>query len=169
VFACENNKYGMSTSEEHSSSNTEYFTRGDKIPGLQVNGTDIIASRHATQFARNWVVEGNGPLFMEFVTYRYGGLFFPSMSDSGATYHTCEEIQWMCSTQSPTRGLQRYIEEWGLTSLQELRQLDKEAKAEVDQAIEEAKTSPAHRSKGLWTDIYDKGLPFMWGWEHKEV
>ncbi|KAI6010439.1 Dehydrogenase, E1 component, partial [Pisolithus microcarpus] len=169
VFACENNKYGMSTSEERSSSNTEYFTRGDKIPGLQVNGTDIIASRHATQFARNWVVEGNGPLFMEFVTYRYGGLFFPSMSDSGATYRTREEIQRMCSTQSPTRGLQRYIEEWGLTSLQELRQLDKEAKAEVDQAIEEAKTSPARRSKGLWTDIYDKGPPFMRGRERKEV
>ncbi|KAI6017001.1 hypothetical protein BKA83DRAFT_4128674 [Pisolithus microcarpus] len=90
------------------------------------------------------------------------------MSDSGATYRTREEIQRMCSTQSPTRGLQRYIEEWGLTSLQELRQLDKEAKAEVDQAIEEAKTSPARRSKGLWTDIYDKGPPFMRGRERKE-
>ncbi|KAI6032177.1 hypothetical protein BKA83DRAFT_4122566 [Pisolithus microcarpus] len=61
-----------------------------------------------------------------------------------------------------------YIKEWGLTSLQELRQLDKEAKAEVDQAIEEAKMSPAHHSKGLWTDIYDKGPLFMWGWECKE-
>ncbi|KAI5980974.1 thiamine diphosphate-binding protein [Pisolithus albus] len=177
VFSCENNKYGMSTSEERSSSNTEYFTRGDKIPGLQVNGMDIITSHHAVQFARNWVVEGNGPLFMEFVTYRYGGLvsrpalpinptcdskrrFFPSMSDPGTTYRTREEIQWMRSTQSPTRGLQRYIEEWGLTSPQELRQPDKEAKAEVDQAIEEAKTSPARRSKGLWTGIYDKGPPF---------
>ncbi|KAI6014889.1 Dehydrogenase, E1 component, partial [Pisolithus microcarpus] len=106
VFTCENNKYGMSTSEERSSSNTEYFTQGDKIPGLQVNGMDIIASYHATQFARNWVVEGNSPLFMEFVTYRYAGLFFPSMSDSGATYRTHEEIQQMRSTQSPTCRLQ---------------------------------------------------------------
>ena len=73
VFVCENNKYGMGTSAERSSSNTEYFTRGDKIPGLQVNGMDIIASKHAVQYARKWVTEGNGPLLMEFVTYRYGG------------------------------------------------------------------------------------------------
>jgi pyruvate dehydrogenase E1 component alpha subunit len=35
VFVCENNKYGMGTSAERSSSNTEYLTRGDKIPGIQ--------------------------------------------------------------------------------------------------------------------------------------
>ena len=34
---------------------------------------DIIASRNAVQYARKWVTEGNGPLLMEFVTYRYGG------------------------------------------------------------------------------------------------
>ena len=37
VFVCENNKYGMGTSAERASMNTEYFTRGDKIPGIQVS------------------------------------------------------------------------------------------------------------------------------------
>lgn len=37
VFVCENNKYGMGTSAERSSSNTKYFTRGDLIPGIQVS------------------------------------------------------------------------------------------------------------------------------------
>jgi len=168
VFVCENNKYGMGTPAERSSSNTEYFTRGDKIPGLQVNGMDIIAARQGVEYARKWVTEGNGPLLMEFVTYRYGG---HSMSDPGTTYRTREEVQRMRSTQDPIRGLQRYIEEWGLATEQELKMLDKEAKAEVDRAVSEAKASPEPELKSLWTDIYYKGTepPNMRGREREEV
>jgi len=169
VFVCENNKYGMGTSAERSSSNTEYFTRGDKIPGLQVNGMDIIAAKHAVEYARRWTVdEKKGPLLLEFVTYRYGG---HSMSDPGTTYRTREEVQRMRSTQDPIRGLQRYIEEWGLASEQELKQLDKDAKAKVDAAVEEAKASPEPLIKDLWTDIYYKGTepPYMRGREREEV
>lgn len=168
VFVCENNKYGMGTSAERSSMNTQYYTRGDKIPGIQVNGMDIIAARHAVQYARKWVTEGNGPLVMEFVTYRYGG---HSMSDPGTTYRTREEVQRMRSTQDPIRGLQKYIEEWGLATEQELKMLDKEAKAEVDEAVEEAKKSPEPDLKDLWTDIYYKGTepPSMRGREREEV
>ncbi|KAF7318333.1 Pyruvate dehydrogenase E1 component subunit alpha [Mycena chlorophos] len=169
VFVCENNKYGMGTSAERSSSNTEYYTRGDKIPGLQVNGMDIVATLQAVRYARNWTaIEKKGPLLLEFVTYRYGG---HSMSDPGTTYRTREEVQRMRSTQDPIRGLQRYIEEWGLASEQELKQLDKEAKAAVDEAVEEAKKSPEPATADLWTDIYYKGTepPFMRGREREEV
>ncbi|KAF7327492.1 Pyruvate dehydrogenase E1 component subunit alpha [Mycena kentingensis (nom. inval.)] len=169
VFVCENNKYGMGTSAERSSSNTAYFTRGDKIPGLQVNGMDVVATLQAVRYARDWTVkQKKGPLLLEFVTYRYGG---HSMSDPGTTYRTREEVQRMRSTQDPIRGLQRYIEEWGLASEQELKQLDKDAKAEVDAAVEEAKNSPEPELKDLWTDIYYKGTepPFMRGREREEA
>jgi len=63
----------------------------------------------------------------------------------------------MRSTKDPIRGLQRYIEEWGVASEQELKALDKEAKAEVDQAVEEAKASPEPEASDLWKDIYYKG------------
>lgn len=43
------------------------------------------------------------------------------MSDPGTTYRTREEVQRMRSTQDPIRGLQRYIEEWGLASEQDLK------------------------------------------------
>ncbi|CAA7270630.1 unnamed protein product [Cyclocybe aegerita] len=155
IFVCENNKYGMGTSAARSSSNTEYFTRGDKIPGLQVNGMDIIAAKQAVQYARKWAVdEDKGPLLLEFVTYRYGG---HSMSDPGTTYRTREEVQRMRSTQDPIRGLQNYLQEWGLASEQELKQLDKEAKAAVDSAVEEAKRSPEPGVEELWRDVYFGG------------
>ncbi|KAK2459444.1 hypothetical protein APHAL10511_008555 [Amanita phalloides] len=169
IFVCENNKYGMGTSAERSSSNTEYYTRGDKIPGIQVNGMDIIATIQAVKYARKWAVDDQkGPLLIEFVTYRYGG---HSMSDPGTTYRTREEVQRMRSTRDPIRGLQRYIEEWGLATEQELKQLDKEAKAEVDAATEEANASPIPLPENLFTEIYQKGYepPFMRGREREEV
>jgi pyruvate dehydrogenase E1 component alpha subunit len=47
VFVCENNKYGMGTSAERSSSNTEYFTRGDKIPGIQAKWISLLLRRQS--------------------------------------------------------------------------------------------------------------------------
>jgi len=168
VFVCENNKYGMGTSAERSSANTSYYTRGDYIPGLQVNGMDIIAVHQAVKWARDWVINDKGPLLLEFVTYRYGG---HSMSDPGTTYRTREEIQQMRSTQDPIRGLQRYLEEWGVATEEELKDLDKKAREEVNTAVEEAKESPEPELKELWTDIYYKGTepPLMRGRDREEI
>ncbi|VDB94972.1 unnamed protein product [Peniophora sp. CBMAI 1063] len=168
VFVCENNKYGMGTSAERSSMNTEYFSRGDKIPGLQANGMDVLAVRQAAAYARDWCLAGKGPLLLEYVTYRYGG---HSMSDPGTTYRTRDEVQKMRSTQDPIRGLQRYIEEWGVATEDELKQIDKDAKATVEQAVEEAKASPEPTIEEAWTDIYYAGTepPAMRGREREEV
>ena len=92
VFVCENNKYGMGTAAERSSMNTEYYKRGDLIPGIQVNGMDIIAVHQATKWAKDWVASDKGPLLMEFVTYRYGGhscvmCLVLQVLSNGLTYH----------------------------------------------------------------------------------
>jgi pyruvate dehydrogenase E1 component alpha subunit len=81
----------MGTSAERSSANTQYYTRGDNIPGIQVshqthlslnsalifivkvNGMDVIATQQAFKYARDWVTSGKGPLLLEPVTYRYSG------------------------------------------------------------------------------------------------
>ncbi|KAF8337358.1 mitochondrial pyruvate dehydrogenase E1 component beta subunit [Cantharellus anzutake] len=168
IFVCENNKYGMGTSAARSSSNTEYFKRGDLIPGLQVNAMDIIATYQASKWAKQWTLDGKGPVLLEFVTYRYGG---HSMSDPGTTYRTRDEIQRMRSTQDPIKGLQKYLEDWGVTTEEELKRIDKQAKTEVDQAVEESKASPEPVPKDLWTDIYYPGTepPYMRGREREEV
>lgn len=59
----------MGTSAERSSSNTKYYKRGDVLPGIRVDGMDILAVRNATEFAINYVNE-RGPLVMEVLTYR---------------------------------------------------------------------------------------------------
>jgi len=129
---------------------------------------DIIAVHQAVKHARDWALADKGPLLLEFVTYRYGG---HSMSDPGTTYRTREEVQRMRSTQDPIKGLQKYIEDWGLASEEELKEIDKKAKQEVDAAVEEAKQSPEPKLEGLWSDIYYPGTEpdFMRGRERDEV
>ncbi|NXD32545.1 ODPA dehydrogenase, partial [Spelaeornis formosus] len=151
VFVCENNKYGMGTSAERSSQNTAFFTRGDQIPGLQVNAMDILAVKRACQWAKEWTTSGKGPLVMEMVTYRYGG---HSMSDPGTTYRTRDEVQQMRAQHDAIAGLKKYITEWGVADEAQLKAIDKAAKEEVDVAVEEAKKSPFPDLKEFWTDIY---------------
>ncbi|CDZ98379.1 mitochondrial pyruvate dehydrogenase e1 component beta subunit [Phaffia rhodozyma] len=169
VFTCENNKYGMGTSAERSSMNTEYFKRGDVIAGIQVNAMDILACHQASKFVKQWCADGKGPILCEFVTYRYGG---HSMSDPGTTYRTRDEVQRMRSTQDPINGLKKNIIEWGVADEATLKAIDKDAKAEVDQAVVEAKASPQPDiNVEFWTDIYVKGTepPFQRGREKEEV
>ncbi|KAF9053474.1 hypothetical protein BJ165DRAFT_1524169 [Panaeolus papilionaceus] len=91
------------------------------------------------------------------------------MSYPGTTYRTHEEVKRMRSTQDTIRGLQKNIEEWGIQTC--VHKLDKEAKAEVDTAIAEAKESPKPTTPDLWTDVYFKDTepPFLRDREREEI
>ncbi|ODV92364.1 hypothetical protein CANCADRAFT_951 [Tortispora caseinolytica NRRL Y-17796] len=164
VFVCENNKYGMGTAAARSSAMTEYYKRGQYIPGLRVNGMDVLAVKEATAFARDWCISGKGPLVMEFVTYRYGG---HSMSDPGTTYRTREEIQNMRSKNDPIAGLRHHILDWGIATEAELKAIDKEVRENVNKEVAEAEASPPPEAKLqiLFEDTYVRGSepPFQRG------
>ncbi|OQN97928.1 Pyruvate dehydrogenase E1 component subunit alpha, mitochondrial [Cryoendolithus antarcticus] len=156
IFGCENNKYGMGTSAARSSALTDYYKRGQYIPGLKINGMDILAVKAAVQYGKEYCASGRGPLVYEYVTYRYGG---HSMSDPGTTYRTREEIQRMRSTQDPIAGLKLKLMDWGVTTEEELKGIDKEARAFVDAevAIAEKMEAPEATPEVLFEDIYVRG------------
>jgi pyruvate dehydrogenase E1 component alpha subunit len=151
------NKYGMGTSAARSSALTDYYKRGQYIPGLKVNGMDVLAVKAAVQYGKQWAVEEeNGPMVLEYVTYRYGG---HSMSDPGTTYRTREEIQRMRSTNDPLAGLKQKMLDWSVVTEDELKGIDKEARNHVSEEVSaaEAMAPPEPTAQILFEDIYVKG------------
>jgi pyruvate dehydrogenase E1 component alpha subunit len=116
LFICENNKYGMGTSVERSSMNTEFYTRGDAIPGFRVEGNNVYEVREAFKWAKGWSIE-HGPLFIELVCYRYHG---HSMSDPGISYRKREEVQDYRKTKDPILVLRHIAVEFNLATETEL-------------------------------------------------
>ena len=146
----------MGTAANRSSALTEYYKRGQYIPGLKVNGMDVLAVKAAVAYGKAYTTAGHGPLVLEYVTYRYGG---HSMSDPGTTYRTREEIQRMRSTQDPIAGLKQKLLEWNVTTEDELKGIEKEARNAVDAEVAEAEKMepPESSEKILFEDIYVRG------------
>jgi len=146
----------MGTSAARSSALTDYYKRGQYMPGLKVNGMDVLAVKAAVQYGKQWTEDGHGPMVLEYVTYRYGG---HSMSDPGTTYRTREEIQRMRSTNDPIAGLKQHILDWTVASEEELKTIDKEARSYVNEEVKiaEEMAAPEATNKILYEDIYVRG------------
>lgn len=154
IFVCENNGYGMGTSAERAASNTDYYTRGDALPGIWVDGMDVLAVRSATEFAIEYV-NNEGPLVMEVCTYRYSG---HSMSDPGTSYRTREEIQEVRQKRDPITSFKDRCIELGLLTTDEIKEIDSKVRKEVDAATAAAKADKEIPLEELWTDVYAKNL-----------
>jgi len=153
IYVIENNKYGMGTSTERSSAkSTELYHRGQAygIPGVQVDGMDVLAVREAAEKVVAHAKAGKGPYIMEMLTYRYRG---HSMSDP-AKYRAREEVQKMRSERDPIERLRQMLLEEGLAQEAELKEIDRKIKDEVSEAAEFAQNSPEPDPAELWTDVY---------------
>ncbi len=150
VFVIENNQYAMGTAVGRSSAETHFYRRGTafRIPGMLVNGMDVLEVRAAAEVACAHVRAGNGPVLMELNTYRYRG---HSMSDP-AKYRSREEVQEVREHRDPIDHAKGELLTRGVAE-DRLREIDKAVRARVSAAADFAENAPEPQAGELYTDV----------------
>lgn len=152
VFVIENNQYAMGTAMRRSTSSPDIYTRGQAfgIPGEAVDGMDVLAVKAAGEKAVAHCRAGQGPYILEMKTYRYRG---HSMSDP-AKYRTREEVQKVREEKDPIDHVRDLLVQGKHATEDDLKTIDKEIKAVVNDSAKFAQESPEPVLSELWTDIY---------------
>ena len=152
IYVIENNQYGMGTSVARASATTNLSQRGRSfdIPGEQVDGMDIRAVKAAGDKAVKWCREGNGPIILEMLTYRYRG---HSMSDP-AKYRPKEEVDKVRTEHDPIEQVRSRLLKKGFATEESLKKIDAEVRAVVNEAAEFATNDSEPDPAELWTDVY---------------
>nr|WP_298927964.1 pyruvate dehydrogenase (acetyl-transferring) E1 component subunit alpha [uncultured Erythrobacter sp.] len=150
VFVVEDNQYAMGTASKRSSAETRFHRRGTafRIPGMDVNGMDVLEVRAAAEVAFKHVRDGKGPVLMELNTYRYRG---HSMSDP-AKYRTRDEVQDQRDNHDPIERVKKALIEGG-KSEEDLKAIDKEIRKIVAESADFAENSPEPGVGELYTDV----------------
>jgi pyruvate dehydrogenase E1 component alpha subunit len=150
IFVIENNQYAMGTSVNRASSEDQLYRRGEsfRIPGIQVDGMDVLAARGAAETALEWVRAGKGPVILEMKTYRYRG---HSMSDP-AKYRSREEVQAVRDKSDPIEHVKKLLDAEGVKE-DELKAIEAEIRRVVNESADFAESTPEPDPKDLYTDV----------------
>jgi len=128
-----------------------------EMPCLQVDGNDALAVYKAVNDALERAYAGEGPSFIEAVTYR---LLMHTTADDPTRYRTEEEVQewWQ---KEPLLRFRKYLVKKDIWDENKQEQLEQEIKAEVDAAVKELE-SP---------HVYKPDAPFdhVFGTDHQEI
>jgi len=156
VFLCENNMFAMGTSTDRHAACTDFYTRGDYVPGIRVDGMNVLAVKEAARFAKEWCGSGKGPLVMEATTYRYHG---HSMSDPGLTYRSKDEVADIRKRNDPIEYVRSLLLENCGVPAEDLKVIEKQVRGDVGQAAKDAENDGVLTEDQLSLDIYSTGPP----------
>jgi pyruvate dehydrogenase E1 component subunit alpha len=150
-FLVENNLYGMGTSVERHSAQTDLSEKaeGYGIPGDRIDGMDVLAVREAVAEGIRLAREEQRPTLIEAFTYRYRG---HSAADP-EVYREREEVEeWQ--RKDPIEAFARRCLEAGVLGERELQEVREKAEREVLAAVEFADASPEPALDTLYENLY---------------
>jgi len=147
VFVCQNNQFAISTSTEAGVAG-EIARRADGfgMPGISVDGNDVLAMHDAMQQAIVRARSGDGPTLIEAVTYRVAGHFYSDQED----YRDQKVVdEWRA--RDPIKSFKGYLLENGVASENELQAVHDDAAIQIQSAFDQAMSDPS-------PDLEDLGL-----------
>lgn len=154
VFICENNRFGMGTPVHRAVAMYDDILDTGRSYGIQaerVDGMDVLAMRDAVRRIAERVRQGDGPYFLEAITYRFMG---HSMADPAhGHYRTKEEVEQE-RKRDPLVLLKQTMLEKGLAKEEDFKRLEREIEAVVAEAVRFADDSPFPGPEELHTDLY---------------
>ncbi|MFP7479248.1 pyruvate dehydrogenase (acetyl-transferring) E1 component subunit alpha [Terribacillus saccharophilus] len=154
IFVVQNNHFAISVPREKQ---TKAKTLAQKavavgIPGIQVDGMDVLAVYAATKQARERAINGEGPTLIETLTYRYGP---HTMAGDDPTRYRTEEMDTEWERQDPLVRFRKYLEAKGLWSEEEENKVIDQAKEEIKAAIKDADNYPKMKVSDLINNMYE--------------
>ena len=151
VFICDNNQYGMSMHVTKVMNIDKISTRAMSygIPGITVDGNDVLAVYEAVLEADERARSGQGPSLIDCLSYRWRG---HSKSDRNL-YRTAQEIdEW--KHKCPIRRFKKVLVDGAVMTDDEVEAIDQAAKAAIDRAAEEALTFPEPSPENMEEEVY---------------
>jgi pyruvate dehydrogenase E1 component alpha subunit len=152
VFICQNNHWAISVPSSQQSASPTFASKAIAygMPGVRVDGNDVLAVYHAVREAAERARSGGGPTLIECLTYRIGA---HSSSDDPTRYRDPAELDaWL--KKDPLDRFKRFLVAYGLHDDAREAALQAELDAEIRAAIAEAEAAPATARATLFDDVY---------------
>jgi pyruvate dehydrogenase E1 component alpha subunit len=153
IFIAQNNQFAISTPREKQ---TAAKTLAQKavaagIPGVLVDGMDPLAVYAAVREARERAVNGEGPTFIETLTYRYGP---HTMAGDDPTRYRTSELDNEWEKKDPLVRFRKFLEKKGIWSEQLETEVIEKAKEDIKEAIKQADAAPKQKVTDLMSITY---------------
>ena len=151
LFVVENNKWAIGMSHERATSDPEIYKKASvfNMPGVEVDGMDVLAVRSVAKDAIARARAGEGPTLIEALTYRFRG---HSLADPDELRAKEEKDFWQA--RDPIRRFAAYLTEQNLASGEELKEIEREIQEEVNEAVRFGEASPEPDPKELHRYIF---------------
>ena len=160
IFLCENNQYAVTTSfsDAVATENISDRAAAYNIPGVLVDGQDVVAMYNAVTPAVARARDGQGPSLIEGRTYRYYEHSLGLRRIVRAPYRTDEEVEEWKLRDPITLHEERLLSQ-GVATQDEIDRLEAEAGQQIEEALEFARQSPYPEPSELFDDMFANPIP----------